>query len=283
MSSFEFKVNLKEIADQVGKTSEEIAKRVNEEVRKLSMSTHAFVVQYANSKLEGFKRNYFFGKDNENVRWVEIAENMWVVEIDPKAAWIEEGREEVSMATDKWLLKPGKVKRAKDGSTYRSIPFTHSKPSDQRRNPELAGVLSQELRRQGIDLKKVDYEPNGQPKLGIVRKIGFSSAVTQKSSANSMFFSAKRDPKDAQRLGLPPYQGAHYLQGAVVTQRMDNRGKVKRDVVTFRTVSSKHQNEDRWRYPKVEPLNSIPAAYEYANTEWKKIVSALEQEFSVGS
>ena len=92
MSEFDFKVNLREVADKVGKAADDIGVRVTEEISNLSISTHAFVVRYANEKLEGFKRNHFLGEEGQNVRWNQVAPNIWVVEIDESVAWIEEGR-----------------------------------------------------------------------------------------------------------------------------------------------------------------------------------------------
>ena len=278
MSDFEFKANLREIAEKVGKTADQIKGKVNEEIRKLSISTHAFVVNYAQEKLDGWKLGHFLGPEGNNIRWVQLAENMWVVEIDPSVAWIEEGREPTSMATEDWLLKPDKSKTAKDGSTYRVIPM--SKHKDNRRNPELKSILNDQLTKQGIDMKTLELDQNGQPKIGVVNKLQFGKNVTQKSDQNAMFFSKSRNADQSRQTGLPIYGGAHHLHGAVVSQRKDDKGNVKKEAVTFRVVSSKHEAEGRWMYPKVDPLNSIPEAYKHAEAQWEKIVKALEQSFS---
>jgi len=277
MAEFEFKANLREIAAKVGQTADAIGSTVQDEIRKLSIATHAFVVNHANEHLSGWKRSHFFGSDNQNVRWVQIDENMWVVEIDPSVAWIEEGRDATSMATDKWLLKPDKAKLAKDGSTYRVIPMDAKK--DNRRNPELKNILNDQLQKQGVDMSTLDLDGSGQPKLGVIKKLNFGTNVTEKSSSNEMFFSAPRSAEQGKKLGLPAYGGKHQLQGAVVTQRKDERGGVKKEATTFRVVSSKHEAEGRWMYPKVEPLDSIPKAYEFAEQQWNKIVAALEESF----
>ena len=92
-----------------------------------------------------------------------------------------------------------------------------------------------------------------------------------------------RDKKTADEIGLKPTQGHHYLNNAVIVQREvkgpKGKSKISRDVVTFRVVSSKHQAEGRWMYPKVEALNSIPEAYKYATDQWDQIVKSLEEEY----
>jgi len=96
------------------------------------------------------------------------------------------------------------------------------------------------------------------------------------------FRSEGRTKEESEQFGLPEYEGSHYLSGGVVVQRPNKKGKVKKEVITFRVVSSKHEQEGRWLYPAVEPLNSIPAAYEYANAEWDKIIKSLEDYFRGG-
>lgn len=283
MSEFDFKVNLREVADRVGKAADEIGTRVTEEVSNLSISTHAFVVRYANENLEGFRRNHFLGEEGQNVRWNQVAPNIWVVEIDESVAWIEEGREPTSMATDTWLLNPASkgVKRAKDGSLYRVIPFTHGgKGKPKSPEPEIASMIRKELKDKGVKLNKIDRDQWDRPKLGVVEKLGINKKRTRYPQD---LFSKPRDKKTADEIGLKPTTGHHYLNNAVIVQRevegSKGKTKISRDVVTFRVVSSKHQAEGRWMYPKVEALNSIPEAYKYATEQWEDIVKALEEEY----
>lgn len=289
MTELDFKVNLREVAEKVGARAEELAQRVNDEVKNLSISTHAFVVNHANQKLEGWKRSHFFGEGGKNVRWNEVAPNIWVVEIDESVRWIEEGRDPTSMATSDWLLKPGAkgVKTAKDGSTYRVIPFTHASKTGsgkaQYDSPEVASIIKKQMREKGISLSKIDRDQFDKPRLGVVQKLGINK---KRSRYPEGLFSAPRDKRVADQLNLKPHHGHHYLNNAVVVQRevqgKDGSTKISRDVVTFRVVSSKHQAEGRWMYPRVEPLNSIPEAYKYAESEWEKIVKSLEEQYRGG-
>ena len=280
MSNFTLKANVKEIADRLGQSTDSLAYRVIKEVEALSASTHAFVVRYANEKLKDRHRNLFFGENNQNVRWNQVAPNIWVVEIDESVAWIEEGREPTSMATDKWLLKPGSkgLKRAKDGSMYKVIPFTHARGaggSMNSPNPEIASTIKKELKDKGINLRTLDRDDKGNVKLGVVSKLGINKS---RSSYPQSLFSEPRNNTTAKHLGLPSHHGHHFLKNAVVVQRQQGN-KVSKEVVTFRVVSSKHQAEGRWMYPRVEPLNSIPEAHKYALNEWDKIVKTIEKEF----
>lgn len=288
---FHFNVNIQEVAARFNQQKDYIAGRVRSEVEKLSISTHAFVVKYAQDKLKGWMRNHFFGPENKNVRWIPAAQNIWVVEIDESVRWIEEGRSRVFMD---WLLKSPKAKTAKDGSRYLAIPMMQARGVGGKyagQNPEFASVIKQQLKHQGISLNRIEKNEDGTPKLGVLHRLnistpqpgspGFFHMVTPKKLE---FFSQSRSSAVAQQIGLQPHSGHFFLSKAVVTQREvelpSGKKKISKEVVTFRTISSKHEAEGRWFYPEVKPLNSIPEAYKYALAEWEKIVKTMEIEFN---
>lgn len=269
---FKFEANLEKIAKELDTTRDAIGGYLRSAVENLSISTHAFVVTHAQEKLKGWQRDHFFGENGRNVRWTEVAEGFWVVEIDPSVAWIEEGRDPTFMG--EWLLKGDNVKTAKDGSRYRVIPFTHSRGS-KIFNQDFVADIKEAAQKSGFNLKTIDKDADGNPKTGILGKLNFGSNVTTKTDSNSRFFSKERGPSVAESLGLKTYSGKHYLSDAVVTQRKVGKS-FKKEVVTFRVISSKHEGEGRWFYPEVQALNSIPAAYDYATREWDKIMRSLE-------
>lgn len=292
MADFHFKVDVEEVAQKLGKTADVIQNKVAEAVQTLVVSTHAFVVHKAQTELDDYKKTILPGPPGEdgqpkNVKWRKIAERIWVVEIMPEAQWIEEGRPRTSMATDHWLLKGPKVKTAADGSRYRAIPFTHAqmagkdKPAmstSEGAKPGLAAMAKTAIKEAGISLKKIEKHPDGSPKLGILHKIPIESPGTQKQFPG--LFSKPRTAEEAQKTGFKPHEGIFHLSGLMVTQRMNKKGKVTREAITFRTVSSKHQLEGRWEYPAVTPFNALEAAYKYAEQEWEKMVQAMETEFN---
>ncbi len=273
---FRISANLEEIAAKLGQTREVIHSHLRTSVERLSISTHAFVVNYAQEKLTGWTRQEFFGEEGKNVRWTEVSDGIWVVEIDPSVAWIEEGRDPTFMG--EWLLKGDKVKTAKDGSRYRVIPFTHSR-GNKIFNTDFVTEINQAAKASGINLKTLDTLADGSPKLGVISKLKFSSGVYNRTPDTERFFSKARSASVAEELGLKPYAGKHYLDSAVITQRLVGK-KVKKEVVTFRVISSKHEAEGRWMYPAVVALNSIPAAYDYASREWDKIMRSLEEHLA---
>lgn len=299
MSNLDFKVNIDEIADKLQMKREVIEGRIVQEVKQLAASTHAFVVRYASEKLEKneFMRKWFFGEINsqtnesEKVKFQEIGHGMYLVSIDESSRFIEEGRDPAPMATDKWLLKEGKgLKTAKDGSKYKVIPMKQMGGVGGKSDNPYAGftnILKSALKKQGISLNKIERDSDGNPKLGILHRLqvahpnsksgGFHQMVSPKKLK---LFSEGRTPERAAALGLPVYGGKFHLAGVVVSQRKDEAtGKIKKEAVTFRVVSSKHKDEGRWVYPRVDPLNSIPEAFKFAEKAWEQTIKSLEDEF----
>lgn len=293
---FRFTVNMHEVSQKLNQAIDIVQNDVTEAVKTLSASTHAFVVKKGQDQLKGYALSQWMDKKPgsstlSNVRWTEIAEGMYVVEIDESLKWIEEGRSEISMATEQWLLKGPVVPRgqkgvhqAKDGSKYRAIPITQMKGAGSgagdTSTPALAAIIKQALKDNSVSLKRIERNADGSPKTGILHRIDMSSYEPSRAIAG--FHSQPRSPADALRSGLKPHEGHFLLGGLAVMQREDPKSKhgVKREAVTFRMVSTKHQAEGRWMAKAVQPLNAIPEAYEYAKREWEKILQQLEQKFN---
>ena len=273
---FRFQVSTEEIAAQLHTIGSQISGQVTTMVRGLSLLTHGFIIDKAQKELTGYNREAFLGENNDNVHWVQISDGIWVVEIDESAAWVENGRPAVSMATEEWLLKNAKT--AKDGSKFKVIPFTQSQGKGKSANfknplPELEKMVKDTLASKGIDLKKVENDSLGNPKLGIIHKVKME---TPDQGQHPDLFSAPRSQEMADLTGLKPHGGIFYGKGLVVTQQKGPRGGIIKSAVTFRVVSSKHALEGRWMAPAVTPFNSIEAAYKWAQGQWEKMVKELE-------
>jgi hypothetical protein len=325
--AFRFRVDVSQIAESLGTTRDMIEDKVVSAVETLSASAHAYIVNLAKEHFsqDDFKRQFFlgigrYGKDAhgqsarnpmidqtvKNVRWNKVTDGIWVVELDENVKWLEEGRQETFMG--EWLLKPGAkgVKRAKDGSLYRVIPFKHTesgggKLGDAQDKPGMVTLIQQAAKKQNVSLSKIERNSSGEPKVGILHKLDITSRTPQTQAPD--LFSKPRTPEAAAQLnkklqdigqtGLNPHGGIFHLAGAVVSQRLkknskgeimrDKKGKAKaiKETVTFRVISSKHKIEgNRWMYPKVEGLNSLQKAHDWANEEWKQVVKKLEEGLS---
>jgi hypothetical protein len=278
---YRLSANVDEVARQVNRTVGEVRTRVIDEMEKLSISSHAFIVAKANAELNGYLREAFLGKDHRNLRWEKVSDQIWAVTLDESARWIEEGRQPTFM---RWLLDHNpKAKVAKDGSRYAYIPFSHLKSGQK---PDLSGdpkaayeaIVRRTLRENKINLRKVERNLDGTPKFGVLRKFSMEPPGSREQFPG--LFSQPRSPEVAKKIGLRPHDGIYHLKGLMLVQRPGKKkGSVVREAVTIRTISSKHEAEgNRWIYPQVRAFGGLQAAHEYAQLEWAKIVELLKRE-----
>lgn len=293
---FHIQINTDEMAQKLNQVRSVIEKVVKPAIQNLSIQTHAFIVNEANNTIKnGFHREFYlglgeYGKDSKdsdqapgvdqsakNVRWSKLGDGMWMVELDSKADFIEKGRESQFMD---WLLKPGDkgVKRSKDGSFYRAIPFRHTQNGKATPNtkPAFPTLIKKQAQREGVSLSKIDMDESGKPKIGMIHKLSMQPTGTQAEMPS--FFSKPRTKEDSEASGLPEHGGIYKLQDTSIIQRVGPKGKVLREAVTFRVISDKHKNEGRWMAPKVEAANIFPKAYEWAQNQWTEVLKAIEQE-----
>lgn len=317
MNSFWFKVDVSQVAQRLGQTKEVIQTQVVQAVEGLSASTHAFVIQKANQELSGYQLNAFLGKGDQfknparesskgpgidvtskYVRWVKEAPGLWVVEIDEAAKWIEEGRPRTFMGEDWWLLKPGKAKIAKDGSSYRAIPMPVMKGNKPKFNQGILGegpgsdittAIRKAAKKAGVSLTKIETDESGKPIAGPVdpttglqsRQVLHKLKIDEPARAtHGMFFSRPRTEEEAAAVGLKPHKGHFHMKGMAVAQYEKSPGKFAKETVAFRVISSKHRADGRWYYPEIKPFGAIPAAYKYAEQEWEKILKTLAESFN---
>ena len=303
MNFLRIRIDISEVAAKIGQTRELIENEVKEAVETLSAQTHAFIVNQANQvfKEDNFKRQFYLGlgefgnkakgesTKNEmidstakNVRWIKIADGIWMVELDEQAEWLESGRQATFMGEDWWLLKPGKSKTAKDGSRYRVIPFKQldGKKDAQGAKPAFAQLIRNQAKRQKVSLTKIETNQDGTPKLGVLHKLNMTPTGSIQESPS--LFSMPRTDEMAAVTGLKPHSGIYKLKGATVIQRKDKKGKVKKETVVFRVISSKHKAEGRWFYPEVQGVNLFPQAEKWALQQWDKMVQEFERKFNQG-
>lgn len=280
-NSYGFTVNADEVARQIGQEVEGVIGEIQSKVQGLAIQTHAKVIEFATEELKGYQLETFLGKGAKNVRWTKASNNLWVVEIDESVGYFEDGRPSVSMATDKWLLKNAKT--AKDNSKYKVIPFTHDlkgKGTDAHGTAAVLNTMAKNAVRvartadnKRIPLYKIEKNPDGTVKTGIVHKIPVNAPFSQSQAPN--LYSKPRTADEAKATGLKAHAGIFKLQGLVISQRDNGNGRIKREGVTFRVVSSKHQSEHRWMAPEIKPGNYLQKAFTWMEQEWPKILAGI--------
>lgn len=236
---FTFKIDVEAMAKEMKKTEEEIRATIDGAVRSLAVMTHAKAVEMAGQDLKSLKQPYVAA-----LSFQEIAPKIWSVSLSQSALWIEEGMEPHSMVPN--LLKRN-AKTAKDGSKYRAIPIGKKLLEKGSQDPRAAEVLSfvkKELKERKIPFRSIEKDAYGNPRLGVLHRIDL-------------------------QYGKPSPRASHdLLSGLTIVQRKNEKGKVERHLLTFRTVSSKHYGW-KWNHPGLKGAKIIDKVYDWALKTWE--------------
>lgn len=296
---FKIHVDITELAQKLKTTRDLIQNRVIRGVELISIQTHAFILGAANEHFahNEIKRQMYlglgtFGKDAtakstsdpridqsaKHLRWTKLSDGLWVVDLDPKAEWLETGAESRFMD---WLLTGKSAKTAKDGSKYAVIPFvqTRGKKTAPGAKPGLAEVVKNAAEKSNINLHKIETDESGNPKVGVLYKLNIKPKLTQQQAPS--LYSKPRGFEEALATGFAQHSGIYKLKGLVVTQRINKKGKPVKETVVFRVISEKHRAGGvRWMTPKEDGAKLFDAAFDFANKQFDIMVRAIEDELS---
>ena len=218
----------------------------------------------------------------------QVADGVFVITLDKRAVWIEEGMDAHSMVDD---LLANSARTAKDGSRYRVIPFpTSGGPA--RATPGgllLMQALKGEMKKRNISYKKVERHPDGTPKAGLLHKFDVNAPARPAGTEGKPGF-GKGPVGDVMQgpnaqggsgggtpllAGVRVYQTPLFKQDAQGnrTPDMDKKGQQRatRGIVTFRVVSSKHRGM-KWEHPGTEGKHFFEKAEEWAKHQWDTVI-----------
>jgi hypothetical protein len=236
----------------------------------LAAATHAHIIEQANAKLHSRLKPFLDG-----IKFSAENEDTWVIILDKSVRWIDDGMDPHSMVEYLLTEKPGskgKVRTAADGSRFRVIPFNHgpgkgattTTPAQQ----SLISTIKAEMKTRNIPFGKIEKDEGGAPKTGMLHSFDIMRAPLK-----TVGFGARGQgwgPVGAVKQGPT---GIPFLQGVRVYQNpvKDKAGKetVKRSVMTFRIVSSKHSGGGRWFHPGLPPEHIFDEAAQWAQKEWE--------------
>lgn len=142
-------------------------------------------------------------------------------------------------------------------SRYKVIPFDHGKSPSMNtpKAQEIVDQIKRELRAVNVPFKKIEYNADGSPRLGKLHTFNFPSERPSRAASHPA------------------------LSGLSIYQRKLQSGKVKRDIMTFRVVSSKHAGS-KWMHPGLEAQNLMDEAFEWAMKTWdNEILPAIMEKF----
>lgn len=272
-------LDLSEVTDHTKKVLQGLESRLAVAAEHLAIQAHAHVRERAQTKLKS-RLDLF----NQNLELETLDKGVYAITIKEPARWIEDGMDPHSMIDD--LLKSPKAKTAKDGSRYLIVPFKHNVvPSKQTPlQGELLGHLKNALKNRNIPYQKVERNPDGSPKTGLLHSFdlngpkrktpgrGAQGPLGRPYAAHSLGHAGEEGPSGRPYLwGVRIYQNR--LKNSDGSPKLTGKGQqaVGRDIFTFRVVSSKQSN--KWFHPGTPPMNFLDDAYEWAKRQWDDVIA----------
>jgi hypothetical protein len=248
------------------KTLAEAAKRVN---RELAESGKNKAIELAASRLHSRRKMFI-----EGVSTFEAEQGVWVLHLDAKVRWIDDGMGQHDMLDN--LLSSKKAKRAKDGSVYLIVPFRHGtgvgKGSATPAQMDLTTTIKSEMKQRGIPWSKMETDSSGKVKLGRIHSFDIGNRPLKTANAPGQGKGPIGDVRQGPT-GIP------FLQGISIYQKEDGKGGFKKDIMTFRIASSKHRGQGRWQHPGLKPVHIFDDTVKWMHeTLDQKIVPQLMAE-----
>ena len=233
MSDLRFDINVDELVAVFGEIKETVSKDIKQAANDVASMTHAKTLELARNGLNSLQKIY-----TDNLSFSNPDENLWIITLNEKAMFVEEGRKAGSMIED--LLR-NNAKTSKDGHRYKVIPFEHSKPPSQQSNTAQAmtTLIRGELKQRGINYKKLDLDKSGSPRTGLLHRFDVDNPrMSEKQREN--------------------------LKGVAVYQTKQKDGSTRRDVMTFRVVTDNPASDAKWVHPGMEPKLFMDKALDWA-------------------
>jgi hypothetical protein len=239
-----FNIDAEGIAAEFKSWRMEVERDLSKAVANLAAITDAKVKEMASQELKTSRQPFL-----DSLGFEEVSPGVWVISVDESGLWIEEGiMANKDMKPD--LLKKN-FKTSKDGNKYKSIPFDYGKaPSTQSPSTQqVVSFLKQNLRKEKVPFKKIERNSDGSPKVGKLHEFDFGN------------------PRGT--MGGPGKGNTPVLNGVSVYQTATKGGNVRRDILTFRTVSSGPGSQGKWLHPGLEAKKFLDRALAWAMTEWE--------------
>lgn len=253
MDDLYLQIDASKFQDVMEEFRKDLQKDLNESIKHLADMTFEKTLEFAE---QGLKTTFSIYKDSLSSPYNKEA-GVYVISLDQKAMWIEEGLPE------NFDMKPGLLKDAevsKDGHKYAVVPFKHDKRPSQNvpKAQDLVNQVKKVLKQEGIPFRKIERNDNGSPRLGLLHKIDIDSA------------------KPTAKASTPALQGLRVYQNAV----KDSNGNVKKDkdgnamatkgIYTFRTVTDGPKGSDKFFHPGLDAKKFMDKALEWAEQTFER-------------
>ncbi len=261
-------MDLSEIIE-LGNMKSTVDKAIKDAARDLAKMTESKIKELARQRLHSRFQMYTEGLSTE-----EVSEDIWVVKLASKVRWIEDGNEAFSMIDS--MLKSPKAKTAKDGSKFLIVPFEHGKgktaeggASGSAQN-DLNSTLKAEMKRRGIPFGKKEMNSDGSPKLGKLHSFDINKSPLKLHDGAGQGHGPVGEVRQG-KTGTPFLEGVNIYQTAYKGKGGEDR--VRKDIMTFRVVTSKQQGSGVWDHPGNDAMKFMEEGLEWARKEWETKIS----------
>lgn len=247
-------IDIEALTKQCNGMKEEIKKDFLSNVQALSRVTHAKLRDLVKENLHS-TRNVFL----DNIPPVEeLSDGVFVISILDGAMFVEEG---IPAGTDMKpnLLKEAKTRTSKSGKSirYRVIPYLHSKdpqdmPVDSTTARKIVSEIRDKMKKEGIPWRTtIEKNADGSPRVG---KVGEPLKLHSFNWGGS----------------IPGKGNTPAMKGLSIYQTLTKTGNVRRDIMTFRTVTDQPSSDGKWIHPGIEKKQLLEKAAEWSMDTWEK-------------
>jgi hypothetical protein len=258
MAEYKVTLDISSLSETLSQITKDVVNDVQKSIKALAIDTHSHIKEKAQNNLHSFRDKYLESLSPPE----QVNDFMWIITLNDNAEWIEEGRQEP------YDMKPGLLKdgkNTKDGHRYRIIPMDQAKtPTQLSGNPlkspyqkATVELVKHELKKRNISYRKLELDPaTGSPRIGKLHSLDIDSNIPGKGNTPQ-------------------------LHGLTIFQvKNPKTGKVERKITTFRTVTDREDQRDKWIHPPVEGKKFFEEARTWAEEQWEKnILPALTDKY----
>lgn len=229
------------IAAQFKELQLEVEQDLQQGVARLAASMHAKILEDSQQELHSSRRQY---SDALN-RLEEVAPGIFLISLEESAMWIEEGIKPGYDMKESLLKNP---KLYPSGKKYKIVPFEYGKTPSSMSGfaKSVSSNIQRELKKRSVPYKKIEYGANGEAKTGRLHEFNFGGEKPGKGNTPVM-------------------------KGVNIYQSMQN-GSVRRDILTFRTVTDGPESAGKWIHPGFAPKKFFEKAEEWGLKEWEQVM-----------
>lgn len=263
MSDFKVNLDISSLSQYLDNFAKDLVKDLEKGIRGLATSAHSHIKEEARKKITKYELPIY----EENLSQArQIDSFLWEIELIGKGAEIENGQPPRDMKPA--LLKEGKI--TKDGKNkFRIIPMTQGKESKSlntetlAKNEELINSIKGFLKAQN---PRLSY--SGIEKHTIIDPVTGSPKRVPKLSS----IGPDGHPRPLHVFDIPsriPGKGnTEQLARLHIFQVQNKNGNAKKVMTTFRTVTDKDNQKDKWFYPAQGKKEIFEETKTWAEEQW---------------